>query len=83
MPSFTAVPAASKTVWLVVRHMVAQGLAEQGHDEWAARIRADSARLIELSGFYESFSPETGEGSAGPGFSWTAAMWQAWCREDA
>lgn len=66
-------------VWLVVSYMVAQGLAEQGHAEWAARIREDSARLIETSGFYESFSPETGEGSGGPDFSWTAAMWLAWC----
>jgi len=66
-------------VWLVVSYMVAQGLAEQGHADWAERIREDSARLIEASGFYESFSPETGEGSGGPDFSWTAAMWLAWC----
>lgn len=66
-------------VWLVVSYMVAQGLAEQGHHDWAERIRADSAKLIETSGFYESFSPETGEGSGGPDFSWTAAMWLAWC----
>lgn len=66
-------------VWLVVSYMVAKGLAEQGHADWAERIREDSARLIETSGFYESFSPETGEGSGGPDFSWTAAMWLAWC----
>jgi glycogen debranching enzyme len=66
-------------VWLVVSYMVAEGLAEQGHADWAERIRADSARLIETAGFYESFSPETGEGSGGPDFSWTAAMWLAWC----
>ncbi|MFY8047753.1 MAG: MGH1-like glycoside hydrolase domain-containing protein [Erythrobacter sp.] len=66
-------------VWLVVSYMVAQGLAEQGHADWAERIREDSARLIETSGFYESFSPETGEGSGGPDFSWTAAMWLGWC----
>lgn len=66
-------------VWLVVSYMAAQGLAEQGHPDWAERIRTDSARLIERSGFYESFSPETGEGSGGPDFSWTAAMWLAWC----
>lgn len=66
-------------VWLVVSYMVAQGLAEQGFTEWAEPIRSDSARLIEKSGFYESFSPETGEGSGGPDFSWTAAMWLAWC----
>jgi len=66
-------------VWLVVSYMVAQGLAEQGHADWAARIREDSAKLIEVSGFYESFSPETGEGTGGAEFSWTAAMWLAWC----
>ena len=66
-------------IWLVVSYMVAQGLLEQGHADWAERIRQDSARLIEQSGFYESFSPETGEGSGGPDFSWTAAMWLAWC----
>lgn len=66
-------------IWLVVSYMVAQGLVEQGHTDWAERIRADSARLIAKSGFYESFSPETGEGSGGPDFSWTAAMWLAWC----
>ncbi len=66
-------------VWLVVSYMAAIGLAEQGYTEWANRIREDSARLIERSGFYESFSPETGEGSGGPAFSWTAAMWLAWC----
>ncbi len=66
-------------VWLVVSYMVARGLAEQGHGDWAERIRADSATLIRLSGFYESFSPETGEGSGGNDFSWTAAMWLAWC----
>ena len=66
-------------VWLVVSYMVAKGLGEQGHAGWADRIREDSARLIEQSGFYESFSPETAEGSGGADFSWTAAMWLAWC----
>jgi neutral trehalase len=66
-------------VWLVVSYMVAEGLAEQGHADWAARITADSAQLIERFGFFESFSPETGEGSGGADFSWTAAMWLAWC----
>lgn len=66
-------------IWLVVSYMVAQGLAEAGHSEWAERIRRDSANLIEKSGFYESFSPEDGSGSGGPDFSWTAAMWLAWC----
>ena len=65
-------------IWLVVSYMVAIGLAEAGHGDWAERIRADSAKLIAKSGFYESFSPETGAGSGGNDFSWTAAMWLAW-----
>jgi hypothetical protein len=66
-------------IWLVVSYMVAQGLAESGHYVLADRICSDSARLIKKSGFYESFSPEDGSGSGGPDFSWTAAMWLAWC----
>lgn len=66
-------------IWLVVNYMIARGLAEQGHGDWAERIRQDSAKLIQTSGFFESFSPETGAGSGGDEFSWTAAMWLAWC----
>lgn len=68
-------------IWLVVSYMVAVGLADAGHGDWAERIRFDSARLIAKSGFYESFSPETGAGSGGNDFSWTAAMWLAWGRK--
>lgn len=71
-------------IWLVVSYMVALGLAEASRtqpelEEWAERIRYDSAQLIMKAGFWESFSPETGEGSGGPDFSWTAAMWLVWC----
>lgn len=66
-------------IWLVVNYMAAQGLAEAGHGDWAERIRADSAQMIAQSGFYESFNPETGAGTGGDDFSWTAAMWLAWC----
>ncbi|MEQ1725799.1 MAG: trehalase family glycosidase [Sphingopyxis sp.] len=66
-------------IWLVVSYMAAIGLAENGYGDWAEHIRRDSAALIQKSGFYESFSPETGEGTGGACFSWTAAMWLAWC----
>lgn len=66
-------------IWLVVSYMVTLGLAEAGHHQWAKRIRTDSAKLIKKSGFYESFSPECGAGTGGDDFSWTAAMWLAWC----
>ena len=41
--------------------------ADLTHRRQDNRIRTDSRKLIELSGFYESFSPETGAGSGGPG----------------
>lgn len=66
-------------VWLVVSYMVAKGLREAGHHEWSHRIQEDSRQMIRESGFYESFSPETGQGTGGPDFSWTAAMWLHWC----
>ncbi len=66
-------------VWLVVNYLVAQGLAEAGHTGWSEKVREDSAKLIERSGFFEAFSPETGAGSGGNDFAWSAAMWLAWC----
>ena len=70
-------------VWAIVNFMIAEGLAESGHADRAARIRADTAGLIERAGFMEYFDPRDGRGLGGGEFSWTAAMWLAWCRPDA
>ncbi len=66
-------------IWIVVNYMLAKGFREQGLDEWAERIAADSRKIISEHGFNEAFSPISGEGSGGSDFSWTAAMWLAWC----
>lgn len=66
-------------IWTVVNYMLAQGFTEYGLAPWATRIREDSAALIREHGFHEAFSPLTGSGTGGKGFSWTAAMWLAWC----
>jgi alpha,alpha-trehalase len=65
-------------VWIMMNFMIARGLAEAGLLTLAERIRTDSRRLIETTGFYEYFHPQTGEGCGGGDFSWTAAMWLAW-----
>ena len=65
-------------VWAIVNFMVARGLAENGAEDWAARIRSDTRRMILENGFAEYFSPVTGEGLGGHSFSWTAAIWLAW-----
>ena len=44
----------------------------------AARVRGDTAALIEQAGFYEYFCPITGRGAGGGDFTWTAATWLAW-----
>lgn len=62
-------------IWLVVNYMVSIGLLEHDQINWAHRINKDTLSLIEKSGFYESFSPETGAGTGGTDFSWTAAIY--------
>lgn len=65
-------------IWAVVNYMIARGLAESGDAERSERVRADTERLVALSGFAEYFSPIDGTGAGGRSFSWTAAVWLAW-----
>lgn len=60
--------------WLIVNYMVADGLTRGGQPGMAARITADSIRLIEESGFAEYYDPITAEPCGGGHFTWTAAM---------
>ncbi len=66
-------------VWIMMNYILARGFLEIGQQAWAERLRADSHRLIADFGFHEAFSPQTGDGTGGRDFSWTAAMWLAWC----
>jgi hypothetical protein len=77
-PSFDSMRYWRGPVWAVVNYLVAQGLADAGHDRWAERVRADTRSLIEMSGFFEAFCPLSGRGTGGSDFSWTAAMWLHW-----
>ena len=61
-------------VWLVVNHLIADGLARAGEDAAAQKIVDSSLDLIRHSGFAEYYDPMTGEGCGGGSFSWTAAM---------
>ncbi len=61
-------------VWLVVNYLIADGLLVAGQSAIAARIDADSIRLIEQSGFAEYYDPDTAEPCGGGSFTWTAAM---------
>ncbi len=61
-----------------MNYMIGLGLSECGLTDLAERVRADTRRLIEASGFQEHFCPLTGAGAGGGTFSWTAAIWLAW-----
>lgn len=61
-------------VWLIVNHMIADGLARAGETGCAARIRRDSLALIESGGFAEYYDPRDGTPCGGGDFTWTAAM---------
>ncbi|WP_297580703.1 hypothetical protein [Roseibium sp.] len=65
-------------VWAMINYMIARGFAEAGDSTRAEKLRADTASLIETSGFAEYFSPEDGTGAGGGTFSWTAAIWLTW-----
>jgi hypothetical protein len=51
-----------------MNYMIAIGLEENGQADLAARIRSDTLRMVEQSGFYEYFDPLTGDGLGGPTF---------------
>ncbi len=65
-------------VWLHINWMIAEGLADYGYRDLAARLRDTSIKCIETAGFYEYFNAETGAGCGGGSFSWTAAVTLFW-----
>jgi glycogen debranching enzyme len=69
-------------VWAVINFLVGSGLTTAGHESWGERIRDDTRTLIGQGGMYEYFCPVTGRGVGGDDFSWTAAMWLHWARDD-
>jgi glycogen debranching enzyme len=77
-PSFDRLRYWRGPVWAVMNFMVGVGLAEAGHAGAAARIRADTARLIAENGFAEYFDPLDGTPAGGGTFTWTAGVWLAW-----
>lgn len=79
-PGFDSIRYWRGPVWAVVNYLVATGLADAGHMDWAQRVRHDTRELIEGAGFFESYCPITGRGTGGDDFSWTAAMWLHWAR---
>lgn len=66
-----------------MNYLIALGFAEYGYLEMALRIRQDTLKLCEMTGFSEYFHPLTGQGLGGGAFSWTASIYLAWGQADA
>ncbi len=64
--------------WTFMNYLIALGLEEHGHP-LADRLRQVSHDVILNHGFSEYFDPRSGEPAGGPLFTWTAAVWLAWC----
>jgi glycogen debranching enzyme len=61
-------------VWLNVDWLLYHGLLRYGFDAYARRVRQAMIDLVQQSGFYEYFHPQTGQGHGTDQFSWTAAL---------
>ncbi|QDC07847.1 hypothetical protein FHY55_00670 [Oceanicola sp. D3] len=65
-------------VWAMMNLLIAKGLAEQGHGDWASKITENTRAMIAENGFAEYFDPRDGAPAGGRNFTWTAAVWLAW-----
>jgi glycogen debranching enzyme len=65
-------------VWPHMNWLVAAGCEEAGLHALHNRIQTSTRKLLEKSGLYEYFNPQTGEGYGGDNFSWTAAVALFW-----
>lgn len=61
-------------VWPIFQWVVHHGAQRYGHDELARRVRETTFELVRRSGFWEHYSPVSGEGQGDPGFSWTVGL---------
>jgi len=68
--------------WPVVNALMAIGLRDSGRHDLEARLRAETAELIEQHGFFEYFDPIDATPCGGDNFTWTAAIWLTWAGRD-
>ena len=61
-------------VWPCLNWLIYQGLRRYGYHDLADQLVSRSFALLEHSGFWEYYHPETGQGLGGQAFSWAAVM---------
>jgi len=68
--------------WGFINAMIGVGLKEQGLNDCAEVLRSRTEQLIADNGFSEYFDPLSGRPAGGESFTWTAAIWLAWVRQE-
>ncbi len=68
--------------WPVVNALMAIGLRDSGRSDLEARLRRETAQLIQKHGFFEYFDPIDSTPCGGDDFTWTAAIWLTWAGND-
>jgi hypothetical protein len=68
--------------WPVVNALMAIGLRDAGRHDLEARLRSETAELIQKHGFFEYFDPTDATPCGGDNFTWTAAIWLTWAGRD-
>jgi Trehalase len=61
-------------VWAILNWVLYRGLVRYGYRDLAAQVRLGLIELSRRNGFWEHYSPTTGEGHGGDRFAWTAAL---------
>jgi glycogen debranching enzyme len=61
-------------VWPILNWVLYRGLLRYGYRELAIQVRDAMLGLSRRGGFWEHYSPTTGEGHGGDEFAWTAAL---------
>jgi hypothetical protein len=61
-------------MWPILNWVLYRGLVRYGFTELAAQLRTAVLELSRRNGFWEHYSPLTGEGHGGEQFAWTAAL---------
>ena len=73
-PEFSPVDYWRGNVWPCLNWLIYHGLRRYGYDDIADQLAFRSFALLEQSGFWEYYHPETGQGLGGQEFSWAAVI---------
>jgi hypothetical protein len=61
-------------IWPILNWVLQRGLDRYGYGAQAVQVRRAMLELADRSGFWEHYSPVTGQGHGGAEFAWTAGL---------